>query len=373
MNRSAAVDLTRRLIHHIVADTTDEADSQWTEPAASYLDPARFEREREQLFLDEPHVIGFAGDLAKPNSYFTAEAMNIPIVATRGNDGTLRAFINACAHRGAQVAEGQGAGVRLTCRFHGWSYALDGTLAGRPKSDAFDPPCRETNLVSLPISDRCGLLVVGLRSDFPQARVDRFLDDIAPALGGFRFAQARSFESRRIEVAANWKLVVGLSHESYHFATLHRDSLAPMMTSHAVIDTFGQHSRWAFPLRGLEKIADAPESEWPDRPAATINHTLYPGTLLIVNPRDAQLLRTEPGATPGTSVIHYLGMCEDPDTLKASRAAYDFGGKIFEAEDLPAAIQCQRGLEAGRPNVIFGRNEPLLQHWHRKWAAAIGD
>lgn len=373
MNRDDCTTLIERMIQRVNSDTTDQAPEMMVETAAAFLDPERLTLERQRLFLDTPQVIGFAGEVAQPNAYITAEVMNIPIVVTRAQDGQLRAFVNACAHRGARVAKDCGVKKRLTCGFHGWSYALDGTLAGRPKDDAFDTPGAETHLQALPVSDRSGLIVVGLQPEMKQATVDHYLDDIAPAFAGYGFDNMHSIETRRYEVNADWKLVVGLSHESYHFSVLHRESLSSLMTSHAVIDTFGQHSRWAFSLRGITDLEDKPQDQWPDRFPGAINHTVFPGTVIIVNPADAQIIRTEPGITPGTSVVYFSGVCADINKLEESRQGYEFGGSIFETEDLPAAEQCQQGLAGGQTSVIFGRNEPIVQFWHRQWNKALTD
>jgi phenylpropionate dioxygenase-like ring-hydroxylating dioxygenase large terminal subunit len=371
MQRNAVIELNRRLIQRVSTDTTDEAPSTLSEPASVFLDRERWLREREIFFLATPQVIGFAGQVAQPGSYLAVEVLNIPIVVTRAEDGVLRAFINACAHRGARVADGCGIKKRLTCGFHGWSYALDGRLAGRPQAAAFDTADASCNLLELPVSDRSGLLVVGLRSDIDRHAVEHALDAIAPAFAGFGFERMHTIETQRFEVAANWKLVVGLSHESYHFATLHRTTLSPLMTAHAAIDEFGRHTRWAFPLRGIERLNDIDESEWPALPQAVLSHTVFPGTVIVVSHNDAQMIRVEPGASPDSSVIYYSGVCADPARSEESRQAYRFGGDIFSREDLRAALECQQGLAAGRPAVIIGRNEPIVQFWHRSWNAAL--
>jgi phenylpropionate dioxygenase-like ring-hydroxylating dioxygenase large terminal subunit len=367
MNRAQTIALTKRLLDRVTSNSSDDADSMMVESADVFLDPERLQRERSQFFLNTPQVVGFAGELAIPGSYKALEVLDIPIVITRDETGVLRAFINACAHRGAPVAKGCGQQKRMTCQFHGWSYSLDGHLAGRPKADAFDEAGAETRLTPLAVSDNAGLLVVAPSPDISQHTVDHHLDDIAPALAGFHFDQGQAIETRRFEVAANWKLVAGLSHESYHFATLHRDSLAPLMTAHAVVDEFGPHTRWAFPFKAITALADKDPSQWPDHLPGVMNHTLFPGTVLVVPPTDAQLIRVEPGVTPGESVVYYSGICTDPARMESARSAYAFGGDIFETEDLPAAARCQQGLAAGRPSVIFGRNEPVVQAWHRRW------
>lgn len=371
MNREASLALTRRLIERIQSNTTDQAEDPLLVSANEFLDAERWQRERQQFFLDCPQVIGFAGQLADPGAFLSTEIMGIPIVATRAEDGVLRAFVNACGHRGAQVATGHGQARRLTCSFHGWSYALDGQLAGRPKSDAFAGLDYDARLVALPITDRGGLLVVGASPDVSGQLVDHWLDDIAAQFNGFGFDQVSTIACKRLEVDANWKLVAGLSHESYHFSTLHRDSLSPFMTSHAVADEFGKHSRWAFAMRGIEELLEKDPDDWPTRAPLTMNHTVFPGTVIVVSQKDAQMIRVEPGSRPGHSVIYYLGVCDNPDTLEQSRGAYEFGGKIFETEDLPIAVECQQGLAAGRQTIIIGRNEPIVHFWHRNWNTVL--
>jgi hypothetical protein len=53
---------------------------------------------------------------------------------------------------------------------------------------------------------------------------------------------------------------------------------------------------------------------------------------------------------------------------RTSRRAFPLK-TIDQLEDLPVAEQCQRGL-AGARDLLLGRNEPLLQFWHRLWDEA---
>lgn len=382
MDRESSLAITKRLIEHVVADTTDLADAPMVEPAEIFLDRDRWEREREQFFFNTPQVIGFAGEVAAPGSFMTAEVMGVPVVVVRDTDSTLRAFLNVCSHRGARVATGCGKRKRLVCGFHGWSYELNGKLAGRGRAEAFEPEASNPSLQPLPVSDRAGLIVVGLRPGMGPLRVEHALDDIASALLGHGLEQMTLVGSDRFEVAANWKLVVNLSHEGYHFSTLHRDSLAPLMTGHGVVDEFGLHTRWAFPLRGIESLRDKDEADWPDFPRAAVNHTLFPGTVVVANEGNAQMIRVEPGEHPGSSVVYFSsvsevsgsevsGDAEENEISEAALAIYEFGRNIFASEDLPISEQCQRGIEAsGRP-VIIGRNEPVVQMWQRRWSEEL--
>ena len=64
-----------------------------------------------------------------------------PVVITRDADGELNAFLNVCAHRGVEVAAGNGNARDFSCPYHGWLYDLKGRLVGAPymrEVDGFD-------------------------------------------------------------------------------------------------------------------------------------------------------------------------------------------------------------------------------------------
>ena len=60
--------------------------------------------------------------------YVTCEVAGDPLFAVRGRDGALRAFWNVCPHRAGRIVEGYGNAPALQCRYHGWTYRLDGSL-----------------------------------------------------------------------------------------------------------------------------------------------------------------------------------------------------------------------------------------------------
>lgn len=65
------------------------------------------------------------------------EAAGVPLVAMRGTDGQVRAFRNACRHRGMEVARGTGCTRAFTCSYHGWTYDLEGRLRHIPHEAGF--------------------------------------------------------------------------------------------------------------------------------------------------------------------------------------------------------------------------------------------
>ena len=96
--------------------------------AAAYVDPVRYEAERLAVFAREWTAVGTASQVAAPGSYLSVWVAGFPLVVVN-DGGTLRAHQNVCRHRsGPLVDEASGTCGRFVCRYHGWAYALDGTL-----------------------------------------------------------------------------------------------------------------------------------------------------------------------------------------------------------------------------------------------------
>ncbi len=370
MERQAVNKLNRRLLKNHLAKKSDLAEEEITVLAKFFFDEQHFILEKEALFLKSPQPVAFSSEVSEPNSYLALDILNFPVVLTRDHEGTLRAFINACAHRGAKVATGKGKNRRLTCEFHGWSYGMDGKLTGRPQESCFSSDKSECSLVKLAVSEECGIILVGLAENMPVRASDAGFSEIAEELTGFKLKNYRFIQRKEYEVAANWKLINNLSLESYHFATLHRETVAKVLSGSSIFDTFNRCSRWAFPLLSIERLEKLEEHEWPSTVQGSCTYTLYPGVMVIVNASGAQMIRTDPGEKPNSTRISYIGLAHPDASEDAARSGYEFGGKVFEEEDLRAAINCQKGLEASKRNLIIGTNEPLLQFWHSLWSDA---
>lgn len=309
-------------------------------------------------------MIGWAGEVAAPGSYTTKDVMGVPVLVTRSKDGVLRAFVNGCAHRGAQVAAGCGRARMFNCPYHGWTYGLDGGLTGAPARKMFaGADLEQRGLIPLPSSEQSGLIVIGLS---PDVDVSAALDGISIPLSDYGFDRNHHAETRRFDIACNWKLAVDVNFEGYHFPYVHADTLDPLASNNSVYDTFGRNIRWAFPFRDIVQYRDAPESDWPDQFFGTVVYGLFPSCVLIEAPGTSQMLRAYPGERPGETVLYLSIGAPKEITTDDERAWYKMGidgaAQVLDGQDFPMAAACQRGLEAGVDHVVFGRNEPLLHY-----------
>src|SRR3954468_17538682 len=136
MKRETKLELAREIQAHVKNRSTALAPKLFRNPVAAYSNPERARLEHERLFRGRPLFMGMGCRLPQAGDYLTEEIAGVPVLLVRGREGKLRAFANICRHRGAPVASGCGKARVFSCPYHGWTYALDGKLAGIPHEDS---------------------------------------------------------------------------------------------------------------------------------------------------------------------------------------------------------------------------------------------
>src|ERR1700677_1793677 len=115
-------------------------------PGYIYSSPEVYQREIDSYFMKDWLYMGREEELEKPGDFMTRRIVGEPIIIARNKDRTLRAYFNMCAHRGVEVAEGDGNTRAFKCPYHGWVYDLEGKLTGAghmKESAGFNPAnCR---------------------------------------------------------------------------------------------------------------------------------------------------------------------------------------------------------------------------------------
>ena len=94
-----------------------------------YTDPELARRERELVFGRVPSIVAHASELPEPNDFITLTMPRNRVIVARQQDGSVKAFVNVCRHRGAMLEEQASGRCRLfSCGYHRWSYNIDGSL-----------------------------------------------------------------------------------------------------------------------------------------------------------------------------------------------------------------------------------------------------
>lgn len=373
--------LVRRLLDHVEHGTTDLADDILEVAADTYTSPQRHDDELAVLFLGHPLVLCLSGALPKPGSYRAVDICGTPLLLTRDNDGKAHAFANVCRHRGVRVVDAATSGEarRFTCPFHAWVYDLRGSLVGMPHAASFGEVCREEKgLVELPVTEGCGLVVGCLRPG-PDLDIDEYLGpELAGELATLDFADWEPYGDTHVHtVDANWKVTLDTFRENYHFDYLHRDTLKSYAYGGVLtFDPYGPHLRNASALRSIDELRGQPEEEWDDAAAHfSYQYALFPNTSLTFDARHIELWQILPITPVRSEVIHTQYIRPDlpeADRQRLAEMAPWICETVVDGEDFWVASRTEPGMRTGLVDtVLFGRNEPALQHLHRGFASAI--
>jgi salicylate 5-hydroxylase large subunit len=200
-----------------------------------YSDAEVYEREQRRVF-GGPFwsYVALACEVAQPGDFVSTWIGEQPVVVVRQPDGSVRAFLNRCAHRGvAFCRSSSGHADELMCPYHQWVYDLAGNLVAAPfrkgvtgsgghrmggMPDDFE--LADHGLVALPVTERHGVVFASIGSPPP------FDEYLGPTMLGWfdRVFDGRDLELlgyMRQRVPANWKLMFENIKDPYHASLLH--------------------------------------------------------------------------------------------------------------------------------------------------------
>ena len=365
--------LIHRLLDHLRAETTQLSEAPLRVPASHYASDNHLERELSTVFREGPSVVGLTADARAPGDYFSAEVAGFPLLVVRGTEGRLRAFANACRHRGGRLAQGRGCfeGSAIRCPVHAWTYDLEGCLTHQPNArggfEKIDPGT--LGLRELPCTERNGLVAVHPQADgriAPEHLLEEFADDFQ----SFDLPGLHAFASRRQTWRCNWKLVLETFLESYHVFSLHRDSVNEWYLSHPMVFDEADHGlRFPVVRRSIEGLLDTPESTWDLLAHATIQYWFAPASLLAFTWDHWMLWRVEPTAANScvTEVTLYTSENVTEETKREHfERTLELHLRVAGSEDFPSQERVQQALSSGASDeLVVGQNELAVGHFHR--------
>ena len=360
--------VVERVLSHVRDGTTDAGEEVWREPVENYRSEERLRRELALLRrLPVPFCPSAA--LREPGAYVARQAAGVPILAVRGKDGEVRAFRNACRHRGAEVASGMGCANAFVCPYHGWTYRLDGRLAGVSHERGFPDIDKDAHgLVPVLAQERAGIVFV-TQSGQPSAR------DPGEGLPDLLEADHDLIDAHDNEAEFNWKVSLEGSIEGYHIRFGHPETFYPYGYDNLnVVEHCGRNSRVTFPFRRIEKLADVPPAERRIEGRVTYVYHLFPNALITVLSRHTILVVLEP-ISPGRTrnVAYSLARTGgDPAAIETAKRDAQFVLQTGAPEDRALAESVQRTLESGaNEHFTFGHFESAIIHFHRNLDAAL--
>jgi len=189
-------------------------------PGSIYTSPDVLAREKEVLFMKDWLMVCREEEVEKPGDFMTFRILGEPVVVTRDQGGTLRAFANVCLHRGVEVAVGAGNTKEFMCPYHGWLYDLEGKLVGAPymkEAEGFDP--RTCRLPPLRLATWGGCIFICFDPATPPFEVAAA--DWIRELSFLHPERCRLSKKIVLDLDCNWKFLIENVMDMYHAHTLH--------------------------------------------------------------------------------------------------------------------------------------------------------
>src|SRR5215470_15609859 len=193
--------------------------SGYSLPRDVYHDPKIFEEEVRAIFMKSWLYVGHQSQIRERGDYFLFEMAGESVIIVRSGEGQINALVNVCRHRGSQICDAAaGHETRFTCRYHGWTYNLDGALiAASRMPEGFDKS--RHGLHRLHVKVLAGMIFINFDQDpVPFETMER---DLAEPLAPYRLDHAKVAKKQNYAIASNWKLAVENYNECYHCLPAH--------------------------------------------------------------------------------------------------------------------------------------------------------
>ena len=342
-------------------------------PASAYRDTAVFERER--ALFDVPRIVA-ASSAIEPNAIVPVDVGGMSALLTRSPDGELRAFANACRHRGTRLTD-KPCSKAVTCPYHAWTYDVAGSLMHVPHREAFAGiDLEHRGLLPFAVTERHGLVWMSRPSDGATAHeliaddVMSYLGDIDRDVAALDLAHHVLWNRAHTTRQCNWKLVIEAFLDGYHIRTLHRDTVYRyFLDAASVAEPVGPHIRAVTGRRALnESGASLRDLASPSlRDLASPSLLLFPATIVVEHPDFVSIMTAYPLAVDKIEWDHMMFVPADRahETTHWTRSWSLIEEGVFQREDLWICEQAQRSIMAGTTDeLLFGALEHPARWFH---------
>ncbi|HZO47307.1 MAG TPA: aromatic ring-hydroxylating dioxygenase subunit alpha [Xanthobacteraceae bacterium] len=353
-------------------------------PGWLYHDAEFFAHEAERVFRPSWQVVCHVNDIPQPGDYHTFDFLNEAIVVIRGDDGVVRAFHNVCRHRASRLVDGPSGhcNVRLTCRYHAWSYDLRGNLAGIPFRDTFvglDPA--EHGLKPVAHEIYHGFIFVRLAGAGPSVAemMAPYESEIAPYRMEELVPLGRVTLRPRM---VNWKNIADNYSDSLHINVAHPGLTRLFGRGYGIEAREWVDKMWGY-LRDqpstnrsermyqqiLPQVPHLPE----DRQRLWIYFKLWPNVAFDIYPDQVDFMQFLP-LTATTTMIREIAYVH-PDARREMKAARYLNWRInrqVNKEDTALIASVQQGMTSSSYDVgPLGSTEVCLRSFARKYRALM--
>lgn len=394
-------------------------------------------RETERLWPRVWQLAATIDHIPDAGDYFELEVGKLSILLVRGDDGELRAFQNACRHRGNLLCVGAGSGLsEIACPYHRWTWDLRGNLREVPSRRDFGPLRNEDlPLIAVRVDTWGPLIFVNL--DLDAEPLHEFLGDIPSVVEWADIDRYGCRYDLTVPVPCNWKTLIEGFSETYHVQGIHPEMLPSCDDVNSKNTLYGRHGMllqpygipsprlgggttdqeiWtslmvtqgarfgvsseepgvAPPVPAGETMRDVVEdiareratekgwdfSRFDQAQVLDLHQTnLFPNITAIFLSDALSIVRARPGATPDEAFMDVLNLerlapgAPRPERPLRMTLAPDQAkiGLVFQ-QDMANMARAQRGLhQPGLTHLVISQEEMRIANLHRNLEEWLGD
>lgn len=356
-----------------------------TLPSRYYFAQDIYDLEKERFFYDMWFCVGRADEIAEPGEFLVREVGDESIIIVRDKTGQLSAFYNVCRHRGTRLctaSEGRFDGNAFSCRYHGWTYSLDGKLLATPnmlKAKDFDKG--EYPLYSVGLETWEGLMFVNMGTD--RKPLSSQLGDTETRWRRYHMGELKLGKHITYDIEANWKIIIENYMECLHCPLIHPElcEVVPLYRQGLVAEPDGAyHTKlidggYTFTSNGKTTrplFRDLNEEEKKTYGGAVI----FPNLILNLHPDCVNIQVLWPESPTRTKVV-----CEwlfEPSTMERSdfdsSDIVEFWDRINRQDwEVCQLVQLgvrstahQHGVYAPQENYLYEFDQYVLEHLERR-------
>jgi choline monooxygenase len=309
-----------------------------TLPAYAYADPEFHSFDQQTVFGKCWQLVGRADEVKEIGDHLVATVASKPIIVVRGNDGALRAFFNVCRHRAGPLALANGNARQLQCKYHGWTYTLEGQLRAAhemQQAEGFDISC--IHLDAVQVAEWQGLVFVAVTD--PGVKLGKLLEGVAERIQPIELPQMRFHSRVSYAVECNWKAYVDNYLEGYHLPHVH-PGLNKLLDYRAyTTQTAAWYSYQHSPLDG---------SQGPYADGEAHYYFVYPNLMLNILPKRLQTNLVLPVSSRHCRIVFDYYYTDTESAAAKTMIAEDlaFSDEV-QQEDIGICQRVQLGLESG--------------------------
>jgi nitrite reductase/ring-hydroxylating ferredoxin subunit len=212
-------------------------------PTDRYIDPAYAKKEYETLWKRTWQFACREEHIPQVGDYHVYDLGPYSFIITRVAENDIRAYYNACLHRGTKLrASGtEGNAEEFKCSFHGWSWNIDGT--NKSITCPWDFPHIDPKKTSLPqakVEVLGGFVFINMDPNAPSL-ADYFGPEAMAHLKAWKLEDRYVYLHVVKKIPCNWKLNIEAFMEAYHVIETHPQVAVSNGDANSQYDVYGEH------------------------------------------------------------------------------------------------------------------------------------